>query len=188
MPAAGLLGPEWVDCRSRKIHPSRHRCAHFPRRVGVNWCEAYAYCAWANRRLCGAPTSGSTPYNSYASSTDSLWYNACSAQANSVYPYGAAYVQASCNGDDPVGAPIAVQDSWGYALASTCQGGSPGLYHMSGNVREWEDSCDGSLGSTDNCRSRGGDYSSDSNGLRCDANNSSTRSYSAGDLGFRCCL
>src|SRR5271155_845872 len=26
--------------------------------LGVDWCDAYAYCAWANKRLCGAMDGG----------------------------------------------------------------------------------------------------------------------------------
>ena len=64
----------------------------------------------------------------------------------------------------------------------------PSLYHMSGNVREWEASCDAALGSSDQCRARGGSYLSDAIELMCGAPVAEARDHTAADLGFRCCL
>lgn len=70
-----------------------------------------------------------------------------------------------------------------------CMGGSNFLYHMSGNVAEWEDSCDGS----GNCRIRGGSFAAanDPDKLRCGADRVLPRVPSdpelLADVGFRCC-
>jgi len=69
-----------------------------------------------------------------------------------------------------------------------CAGGSPGLYDMSGDVAEWEDSCSGAIGSSDSCRIRGGSFESSAADLRCDADKQLTRDGHAADVGFRCCL
>src|SRR5438445_3243368 len=41
--------------------------------AGVNWCQAYGFCAWAGKHLCGAPGGG--PATSW---TSSAYYLACS--------------------------------------------------------------------------------------------------------------
>lgn len=148
----------------------------------VDWCDAYAYCAWAEKRLCGAIDGGPTPYASYKDAAESQWYNACSAGGTLVYPYGATYDADACNGDDGIG------DPWITGSAVSCQGGQEGLFDMSGNVWEWEDSCSASEGEGDLCRARGGSFWSTSTLLRCEtATNTYTRSQVHRSLGFRCC-
>jgi hypothetical protein len=73
-------------------------------------------------------------------------------------------------------------------LPHPCIGGaSPFLYHMSGNVSEWEDSCDGS-GPNDPCNVRGGSFGDGELALRCDGPEKAARNTAALDRGFRCCL
>lgn len=59
---------------------------------------------------------------------------------------------------------------------------------MSGNVREWVDTCDGATGDADACRLRGGGFDSNPTQLRCDADDAAARDTAAADIGFRCCL
>lgn len=148
------------------------------------------------------------------------WYNACSAQGTKTYPYGAIpYDALRCNGDGLgiVGPPttvdtrglgfgfvlneddgvyrVAVSDKFGKITGAdhkACQGGSVGVYQMSGNVAEWEDSCD-DASATSPCRVRGGSYK-DNNveaALRCDAVRSEVRMPATKevlkDIGIRCC-
>ena len=194
----------------------------------VDWCDAQAYCSWAKKRLCANIPSGVaakptpvTPGNDNNSAGADAWYNACSAQGQKTYPYGAIpYDAARCNGDGvgAVGAPtqidvrslgfgyaaneddglyqVAVSDkagNIGSADHKACQGGSVGVYQMSGNVAEWEDSCDNAT-ATSPCRVRGGSYK-DNNAeaaLRCDAIRSVARMPTTKDevkdVGIRCCL
>ena len=75
---------------------------------------------------------------------------------------------------------------------SMCVGGYAGLYDMSGNVWEFEDSCAASSGSSDFCRWRGGTYvqtNDDASGifLQCNTNNNNSRSETDSSAGFRCC-
>lgn len=159
--------------------------------IGVNWCQAYGYCQWRSKRLCGKFGGGATAFGDFADASKSQWMNACSSNGVNDYPYGDAYNAGLCNGSGfGAGAPVEVQTSSGSPNATTtsCEGGSPDLWQMSGNVREWVDSCDGNTGPNDNCRLRGGSYLSDQAGLRCDANSTETRDTSAPDIGFRCCI
>ncbi len=147
----------------------------------VDWCDASAYCAYFGKHLCGALTGGPNAPADFADPTKSTWFDACSAQGNNDYPYGDAFLPAACNGAPALN--VVVES----ALA-TCLGGSPGLYHMSGNVAEWEDSCTGAALPTDDCRVRGGSFQSSMGDLRCDANVLQQRAYAGPDVGFRCCL
>jgi len=155
----------------------------------VDWCDAYAYCAYMGRRLCGKVSGGSNAPADYTAADKSMWFNACTAQGVNDYPYGDIYSADACI--DNVATTTSVWDTLlnkPLGLA-TCQGGSPGLYHMSGNLAEWEDSCSGSSGTADSCRVRGGSYDSSLDSeVRCDADASLARDYTGPEVGLRCCL
>jgi len=157
--------------------------------VGVDWCDAYVYCAWIGKRLCGAIGGGGTPYDAYADAAASQWYRACSNGGALAYPYGAAYDALACNGKDRDAGALVDAGS-----IATCAGGaSASLRDMSGNVYEWEDSCDRDAGMSDNCRIRGGGWLTP--GPPANVNLSCTGSGVAMargadgfvDVGFRCC-
>lgn len=149
---------------------------------GADWCDAWAFCAWAGKRLCGKIGGGANPHGSYGDATSSQWFHACSANGTRVFPYGNAYQANACQGGDikpnrlvPVGSK------------STCVGGFPDVFDMSGNVYEWEDSCTGTAGSGDMCRIRGGGYLSPESYMRCALDRSYTRNARELNVGFRCC-
>ena len=148
--------------------------------VGVDYCDATAYCAWAGKRLCGAIGGGVTDAAGGDDPTSSQWMNACSGGGTRKYPYADAYNPTACNGlDYGMNGPNKVQAALG------CVGSAPGLFDMSGNVREWEDACDGS-----DCRVRGGSFDSpggEDGELPCTGNMVLSR-YDKDDFtGFRCC-
>jgi formylglycine-generating enzyme len=117
----------------------------------IDWCDAKRYCAWAGKRLCGAIGGGSNPPGSFADASASQWFRACSKSGTQKFPYGNTYNANYCNGADVAGyhpAPV--------ASLPNCTGGYSGLFDMSGNVAEWEDSCSANSGASDNCLIRGG--------------------------------
>jgi formylglycine-generating enzyme required for sulfatase activity len=68
----------------------------------TDWCDAYAYCRWANKQLCGNITGGSAPTTDANDATKDAWFNACSAQGSKAWPYSSAYDSSKCNGDPVV--------------------------------------------------------------------------------------
>lgn len=77
----------------------------------------------------------------------------------------------------------------------TCQSsvsGYAGVFDLSGNVAEWEDSClahssTSTPGYSDYCNMSGGSFSSDWGGLRSMTDSTSPRYYTDVKIGFRCC-
>ena len=152
---------------------------------GVDWCDAYAFCAWAGKRLCGNLTGGAALYDEPANEEESQWFAACSANGTKAFPYGDAYDQQTCNGAD-YGADGVGPEPVG--SIATCVGGYPDIYDMAGNVWEWEDSCNASAGEADLCRARGGAFGNGADIHRCDWDDfSPARNFNSGPTGIRCC-
>jgi len=147
----------------------------------VNWCDAFAFCKWAGKHLCGKIGGGPNSFADYANPTASQWYNACSHGGAWTYPYGTAYQPTACNTlDNGVGATVPVGSK------VTCEGGFPGLYDMSGNVWEWEDACNGNTDQNDQCRIRGGPYDNGGDYGMCSTSDGALRNDPRA-FGFRCC-
>lgn len=148
--------------------------------VGVDLCDAAAFCAWAGKRLCGAIGAAGTSVSGGDNASVSQWLNACSNGGALDFPYGDAYDGKRCNGSD-----YGKGDVMNVAATGQCIGGVPGLHDMSGNVREWEDACD-----DNDCRVRGGAYngtSDDSGELWCASSVTQDRLQADAFTGFRCC-
>ena len=154
--------------------------------VYVDWCDAYAYCAYAGKRLCGAIAGGPSALASLADRNVDAWYAACAGATSSLYPYGPKYVAGKCN--DYEGKANGTRPVASY---SGCQGGYAGVFDMSGNAFEWEDACAASVGPSDSCIIRGGSWwFSGAQYGACSAyfNDYVTkRSDAFNDTGFRCC-
>ncbi len=150
----------------------------------VDWCDAYAYCAWAKKRLCGAIGGGTASFEDSDNPGTNQWFAACTNGGTSIYPYGALYDATACNGADYGMEALVAAGSM-----ASCQVTGAGIYDMSGNAYEWEDSCGNWTGGSDTCHTRGGSYfTSDPNILRCrTASTLYTRNSVRSSIGFRCC-
>jgi len=155
--------------------------------VGVDWCDAAAFCQAAGKRLCGKIGGGTTDYSLFADESESQWYNACSADGVYKYPYGNTYSSTACNTWESFNDAIRTAGS-----IQTCQpttAGYRGVYDLVGNVGEWEDSCLGT-GQFATCRIRGSSYLFDdytTDLATCQADSIAIWSLRMGDVGFRCC-
>jgi len=153
--------------------------------VGIDWCDAYAFCTWNNKRLCGKIGGGQLTVPEATDPTKSEWMAACSAQGTRFYPYAPLiYDPMACNGGDLDAGVLTKAGS-----LSKCEGGYPGIFDMSGNTGEWEDECD----ETDPdpalhvCGARGGDLGESPAHLACTYLESHGRADRLGYIGFRCC-
>jgi formylglycine-generating enzyme required for sulfatase activity len=161
--------------------------------VNVNWCQAYAFCKWAGKRLCGAIAGGALPNASFSDPTQSQWLNACTAgrpltrapgePPTSGYPYGPTFEPTTCGGQ---AADSTLQSVFYYP---SCLGGSPGIHQMSGNAWEWTDSCgDQTPADTAFCDTMGGGFDSTQAELECVGERPWIRNAGAANIGIRCCL
>ena len=57
----------------------------------VDWCAAWAYCAWAGKRLCGGPGGAKLDVTKVNAANDE-WYRACSNGGATQWSYGASYL------------------------------------------------------------------------------------------------
>jgi sulfatase modifying factor 1 len=151
----------------------------------VDWCDAYSYCKGVGKRLCGKIGGGTNDFGNYANSSLSQWYNACvSDGTNNAYPFGTTYGPNLCNGyDHGIGTTVPVGEM------KSCQSpisGYAGVYDLSGNVWEWEDSCNGSDPEA-RCRLRGGTIYYNDYGLKCDYGDHMYRNVAGHVIGLRCC-
>jgi formylglycine-generating enzyme len=156
--------------------------------VFVDWCDAHAYCSGVGKRLCGAIEGGSNDFWSYQDASKSQWFRACSSGGIYEYPYGNTYQASYCDGYDywndnhtqtvVVGSlPSCVTTDTGYS----------GIYDLSGNIFEWEDSCIGTSESA-YCHIRGGAFNYNSSGLNCGVAGNYARVVVGYGIGFRCCF
>jgi formylglycine-generating enzyme len=163
--------------------------------ASVDWCDAWAYCAGVGKRLCGKIGGGANLLNDYADETKSQWYNACSSGGRHNYPYSSSAADAGTSGYDGQkcnGYDKGAGWTMGVGVCAEChssESGYTGVFDLSGNVSEWEDSCNGSTSSLAYCRLRGGsfDYYSVDN-LWCGGYGAgNSRNTASPAIGLRCC-
>ena len=164
------------DPVARKDHPV----------VCVDWCDAFAYCKWAGKRLCGSRQGTAADYFSVDDPAQSRWTAAC--LTGGAYSYSNVYEPAACNGLDFDGVGSQGTETTrpvGSAVGCITPGG---IRDLGGNANEWEDACETSMGINDLCRRRGGMFLHPAQFLRCDTPLQSNRGNHGFGTGIRCCL
>ncbi|MBX3187368.1 MAG: SUMF1/EgtB/PvdO family nonheme iron enzyme [Labilithrix sp.] len=152
--------------------------------VGVDWCDAFAFCAWAGKRMCrgigGTPLARADAFDPGKSE----YTFACSRGGARQYPYGNLYNPQSCNGADKSAGRLLRVGS-----VPTCQGGFDGLFDMSGNAHEWIDACDssGSDPAQHPCELTGSSFTHGEPDMACTKYETTTRSGTLFEFSFRCC-
>ena len=158
----------------------------------VDFCDAFAYCKWAGKRLCGKvggdgtkllmidyPTTGS----SIATTVSGEWYGACSQGGTSKYAYGDTRDPNKCIETE-------VYKAQGNAsldvtkVTSECHGTREpysSIRDMQGSAAEWGNVC-----TTHNCLISGTSYT-DTTPKGCEEHGLFTRTGETPDLGIRCC-
>jgi sulfatase modifying factor 1 len=166
-PNASFLPP--VNCASTLMDSSSGELPV----VCVDWCDASAYCSSVGKRLCGRIGGGGNPRSDQADE----WFLACSG------PDGRPQSGTACNDSSFDGSammPLAA------AQIPDCEGGVPGLFNMSGNIAEWENSCSGT-DTRASCNVRGGSFLDAPSALRCASAVGSHRLSESAAIGIRCC-
>ncbi len=157
--------------------------------VCVDWCDAYAYCDWAGKRLCGHVDGG--PLDRTLDGLNhqlSQWFNACSDSGEYTFPYGSDFDLDACNAWDG-----AYDETVPVASMADCHGSGrlADVFDLSGNVSEWEDACDDQSGAGDYCPMRGGSFhgGTGSGSADCGSGMESVPRNNSGNfsIGFRCC-
>jgi len=163
----------------------------------VDWCDAYAYCAWAGKRLCGDLEGGPLALGDPV--TNDEWQFACSGGFQTTYPYGntaevcACYIPEEWETKMMCDLPSGTNYNQKAEVAShpDCEGGFPGIFDMQGNVAEWTNRCEPPDGmGTEHCSVRGGSTWSGNGSSYYTCDNlaqSEERLQPALETGIRCC-
>ena len=152
----------------------------------VDFCDATMFCLWAKKELCGGPRGGAAEFSDPGNPAKSAWMAACTGgDPARVFPYGNSFDPRACNGvDQGAGGVVSVGG------IKTCANGDAGVFDLSGNVWEWENSTtpgDGGGPAGDLARIRGGSHTDGSERLRCDTKEAQPRDFQQYNVGFRCC-
>ncbi len=169
--------------------------------VSIDWCDAYQYCAWAGKRLCGGMAGGhvvrmGNQISDYVA--DSQWTAACQNNGPTLFSTGDTFPggdAGACNITNNGG------NLWSADAGATCRGlvaPFDQITNLTGNAGEWEDNCNHYDETSDAgplsaviCLVRGGTPSSccvNESTYKClNADIITTRGTRSAKVGFRCC-
>lgn len=110
--------------------------------------------------------------------TEDEWNDACRGASGDRYPYGRSFIGDACNGvENGVGAAVNT------GSMTSCEGGYPGLFDMSGNVWEWTSRCRFGM-----CPMQGGSFGNPESRLDCNETFQADSTFESALVGFRCCV
>lgn len=159
--------------------------------TNIDWCDAYEFCLWAGKHLCGAIADGAPLYSTAAA--DSQWAFACENGSGTVYSTGTEPSTDTCRVGSTLG-PASVNEY------PNCHGTKPPwtrVFNLSGNVREWDGAgcqtdrfkagMDATYLSSVGCGTRGGHHGTSALSSQCQDPASLRINEKDGFTGFRCC-
>jgi sulfatase modifying factor 1 len=145
--------------------------------VGVDWCDATAYCAWAGKTLCGSLDGEPLSKDDAVDPSISVWAKACTKDGTARFAYGDEFERGRCNVDTqdlvPAGSP-------------RCEGGYAGVHDMIGNAGEWLAGCEPPLDRDAPCFIAGGNFREEES-TSCRRVVSVTGRVPWPSVGIRCC-
>lgn len=175
--ADGFTPPSDFDPTGKGTHPV----------VMVDWCDAWAYCKWSGKRLCGEGTYQFVGGAAWPSASRTEWGAACASGTFTVYPYapgnygltGADPTKCNVNssGAEPVGSKTCNSPIPSYAA----------FHDLVGNVAEWTGVCVGAGGAGTPCGVMGGSFKTTINETHCEGGRDMEVDSKSDDVGFRCC-
>lgn len=145
----------------------------------VQWCDAYAYCAWAGKRLCGHKLGGALKGSNTAGAaiatdwTVSQWAHACTNGGVTLYPYANTNIIGACSCGT-------VSDVGSHPQCHGLQPPYSEVFDLVGNVGEWVDYQIESIWPQTNFAYVGTNPS-------CSCESHSFTSSAGNSIGFRCC-
>ena len=191
---------EWAcpDCAPIDYGPPIDAADPYRAVQGLDFCDAWAYCAWSGKRLCGLQgaergkvttvdfgidaNTGAMSDKAVINGLNNEWFNVCTQGGTTKYPYGDTKKPGACVDATKLAAEGDSSRSLEDLSCSECRGATPPydrVYNMSGNVPVWLNICFPFI-----CASIGGRDRNDV--LSCDATggtNALTDLYQ----GVRCC-
>jgi formylglycine-generating enzyme required for sulfatase activity len=160
--------------------------------VCVNWCQAYAYCAWAGKRLCGKIGGGPLDPSEFApspiSTSQSEWFAACTSGSKYLYVYDSQTYRSGVCVDSKYTSTPGLQP---VGAASGCRPTDAPVFDLLGNAAEWIDICSGGGDAGTSCATAGGSFYLPSGfscaGDRAPHADEGPRYVSHDGVGIRCC-